>query len=82
MNWGTGTAFYFVIWWVVLFIFLALGNPREGADPGDTEPGNERAAPPRPYLLRKAIATTITSFAVLALVFWLIDSPALQDLWL
>jgi predicted secreted protein len=81
MNWMTGTALYFIIWWLVLFIFLPLGNPRQAADPADVEAGNEGAAPPRPYILLKAIATSITAFVVLMVVVWLIDSPALRAYW-
>jgi predicted secreted protein len=38
---------------------------------GDVVPGSERAAPARPLLLKKALATTVIAAIVLAIV-WLV----------
>ena len=62
MGWATGVMVYFVIWWTVLFMVLPLGV-RRAENPGK---GEERGAPERPELVRKAIITTI-----LAAVLWL-----------
>ncbi len=65
MGWATGIMVYFVIWWTILFCILPLGV-RRAENPGR---GEERGAPERPELLRKAIITTIVS-GVLWLAFY------------
>ncbi len=65
MNWATGLMVYLVIWWTILFAVLPLGvrrveNPAKGED---------RGAPERPQLLRKAIITSIVA-AVLWVAFY------------
>jgi len=67
MSWATGVMVYFVIWWTVLFAVLPLGVSRV-REPGR---GEERGAPERPQLVRKAIITTIVA-AVLWLGFFLL----------
>ena len=53
MSWATGVMVYLVIWWTILFAVLPLGV-RRVENPGK---GEERGAPERPQLLRKAIIT-------------------------
>jgi len=65
MNWATGVMVYFVIWWTILFAVLPLGV-RRAENPGK---GEERGAPERPQLLRKAIITSIVA-AVLWIAFY------------
>jgi len=65
MGWATGIMVYFVIWWTILFCILPLGV-RKAENPGR---GEERGAPERPELLRKAVITTIVS-GVLWLAFY------------
>ena len=62
MNWATGVMVYLVIWWTILFAVLPLGV-RRVENPGK---GEERGAPERPQLLRKAIITSIV-----AAVLWI-----------
>jgi predicted secreted protein len=62
MSWATGLMVYVVIWWTVLFAVLPLGV-RRAENPGA---GQDRGAPERPNLLRKAIITS-----VVAAVLWL-----------
>ena len=62
MGWATGIMVYLVTWWIVLFMVLPLGV-RRVENPGR---GEERGAPERPDLVRKAIITT-----VLAAVLWI-----------
>lgn len=57
MGWATGIMVYLVIWWTVLFCVLPLGVSRV-QNPGR---GEERGAPERPQLLRKAIITSIVA---------------------
>jgi len=65
MSWATGVMVYLVIWWTVLFAILPLGV-RRVEDPGR---GQDRGAPERPLLLRKAVITSIVA-AVLWLGFY------------
>ncbi|HZX87622.1 MAG TPA: DUF1467 family protein [Reyranella sp.] len=65
MNWATGLMVYLVIWWTILFAVLPLGV-RRAENPGK---GEERGAPERPQLARKAIITSIVA-AVLWLGFY------------
>ena len=65
MSWATGLMVYIVLWWVVLFAVLPLGV-RRVESPGR---GQDRGAPERPDLLRKAIITSIVA-AVLWIAFY------------
>ena len=65
MGLATGVMVYFVIWWTILFCVLPLGV-RKAANPGK---GEERGAPERPELLRKAVITTIVA-GVMWLAFY------------
>ena len=65
MSWATGIMVYLVIWWTILFAVLPLGV-RRLENPGK---GEERGAPERPDLLRKAIITSIVA-AVLWIAFY------------
>lgn len=65
MSWATGIMVYLVIWWTILFAVLPLGV-RRVENPGR---GEERGAPERPLLLRKAIITSIVA-AVLWIGFY------------
>ena len=65
MGWATGIMVYLVTWWIALFMVLPLGV-RRVEDPGR---GQERGAPERPDLVRKAIITTIVA-AMLWIAFY------------
>lgn len=65
MSWATGLMVYLVIWWTVLFAVLPLGV-RRVENPGK---GQERGAPERPQILRKAVITSIVA-AVLWIAFY------------
>jgi predicted secreted protein len=59
-------AIYFVLWWIVLFAVLPWGVKSQ-EEAGDISPGSDPGAPVRPLMLRKAIATTLVSAAIMAL---------------
>jgi predicted secreted protein len=59
-------AIYFVVWWIVLFAVLPWGV-RSQHETGEIFPGSDPGAPARPLLLRKAVATTLISAAIMAL---------------
>ncbi len=63
-------AVYFVIWWTVLFAVLPFGA-RSQEDDAVIVPGTEPAAPVRPHILTKAIATTVISTILFAVFYWL-----------
>ena len=65
MSLTTSLAIYFIVWWTVLFAVLPLGV-RKLKEPGK---GEERGAPERPDLVRKAIITSIVA-AVLWIAFY------------
>lgn len=65
MSWATGVMVYLVIWWTILFAVLPLGV-RRVENPGK---GEERGAPERPQLARKAIITSIVA-GVLWIAFY------------
>ena len=67
MSWATGVMVYLVIWWTILFAVLPLGV-RRVENPGQ---GEERGAPERPQLARKAIITSIVA-AVLWIGFYVL----------
>ena len=68
MSWATGLMVYLVIWWTVLFAILPLGVKRV-ENPGR---GEDRGAPERPELKRKAIITSLVA-AVLWLAFFVLQ---------
>jgi predicted secreted protein len=59
-------AVYFVIWWIVLFAVLPWGVKSQH-ETGEISPGSDPGAPVQPWLLRKAIATTIVSAIVMGI---------------
>jgi predicted secreted protein len=70
MSWTTMLAIYFVAWWVVLFTVLPFGV-RSQAEEGTVTPGTDPGAPVVPWLVRKAIWTTVLTAVLCALFFWL-----------
>jgi predicted secreted protein len=68
MSLLSSIAIYFVIWWLVLFAVLPFGvKSQHEAD--DVTFGTEHGAPHEPYLLRKAIATTLIAGVIFAGVY-------------
>jgi len=72
MNWLTGIAAYVVIWWVVIFAVLPIG-----VRPAEDEMGERVGAPAHPHLRAKAIATTLISAVLWAILYWIVSS----DIW-
>jgi predicted secreted protein len=60
---------YFVLWWIVLFAVLPWGV-RGLHEAGEVEDGNDPGAPQTPWLLRKAIATSLISAVLFAAVYF------------
>lgn len=75
MGLVSSIAIYFVIWWLCLFVVLPFGVKSQH-EANDVTLGTEHGAPHQPYLLRKAIATTILAgviFAGVYLYFGILD---------
>jgi predicted secreted protein len=68
MSLVSALAIYFVIWWICLFVVLPFGV-RSQVEADDVTFGTERGAPHQPFLVRKAIATTLLSALVFAAVY-------------
>lgn len=68
MSLVSSVAIYFVIWWLVLFVVLPFGV-RSQHEMNDVTLGTEHGAPHEPYLLRKAVATTILAGLIFAGVY-------------
>jgi predicted secreted protein len=74
MGWFNGVVLYALIWWTVLFAVLPFGTrPVSDAD----EHTGWRGAPAKPYMLRKAVATTLISG-----VIWLGCYAIISSEWL
>ncbi len=71
MSLTSSIAIYFIIWWVVLFAVLPFGVQSQ-VEHGEVVPGSEPGAPHRPMLVRKAVATTIISAVLFAVVYWFV----------
>lgn len=71
MSISMAVGLYFVIWWTILFAVLPWGV-RSQEEAGEVVPGSERAAPARPHLLIKAVATSIVAAIILAVVWALL----------
>lgn len=63
MNFVTGLAVYFVLWWISLFMVLPWGNRPDT----EVQEGNSPSAPSKPRIGMKALGTT-----GLAAVFWVL----------
>jgi predicted secreted protein len=68
MSLVSALAIYFVVWWICLFVVLPFGV-RSQEEAQDVTPGTERGAPHQPFLVRKAVATTILASVVFACIY-------------
>lgn len=67
MGWITGTAVYFILWWLVLFMVLPFGVRRHE----DHGQGHDAGAPAKPLILVKVVATTGIAFALWLIVYFI-----------
>ena len=68
MSLLSSAAIFFVIWWLVLFAVLPFGVKSQH-EMDDVTLGTEHGAPHEPYLLRKALATTVLAAVIFAAVY-------------
>ena len=72
---------YFICWWLVFFVMLPIGVHTH-ADADTVEPGTADSAPVAPQLVRKAVATTVVSAILFALVYAVIAYKLISFDWL
>lgn len=63
MNLTGGIVLYAVLWFVVMFVLLPIGQ-RSQADMGKVVPGTPPGAPHAPALIRKALIATLISAVI------------------
>lgn len=68
MGWISGTAIFFIIWWVVLFAALPIGL-RTQQDDEDVTLGTTPSAPRGPHMARALVLTTIISVVVFGALY-------------
>jgi len=68
MGWVTGLLVYGVLWWLIFFMTLPVGVKSQGED-NSVVPGTHSSAPVKPYLWRKAAATSVIAAVLWALVY-------------
>ncbi len=68
MNWITGIALFFIIWWIVLFATLPFGL-RTQDDEGDVTLGTTSSAPREPHMARAVLRTTIVSLIIIGALY-------------
>ena len=74
MGVTSGIVVYVITWWLIFFMFLPLGV-RAPYEIGETpETGHEPGAPTSPNLLMKVIMSTLVSFCLWGIIYWIIDS--------
>lgn len=71
MNLTGGIVLYAVLWFLVLFVLLPIGQ-RSQADAGQVTPGTPAGAPHEPRLQRKALLATLIAAALWGGIAWLI----------
>jgi len=76
MDFWTGLAVYFIIWWLVIFMVLPWGVRR--IDPDDLIEGEDPGAPAKPRMVLKLAATTGVSGVVFVLVYLIIQSGVIS----
>jgi len=67
---------YILIWWVTLFAVLPL-DIRGQAEENDVVPGSEPGAPVKAGMKKKLIITTIVSFFLFGIAYFMI----VNDVW-
>ncbi|MEM9206172.1 MAG: DUF1467 family protein [Pseudomonadota bacterium] len=74
----TVVAIYFLIWWLVFFAVLPVGVKTPEEDGSEVLQGTVESAPARPMLIKKAIATSVISGVILAIIWWFASTGQLS----
>ncbi len=75
-------AFYFIIWWLVLFVVLPWGVSSSHELGEEVEPGTAKAAPVKPRMLLKFGITTVLAGLIFSVVYYVVvyDVIALDEI--
>ena len=65
-----GFLIYVIIWWIVLFAILPFGIKK----PDKVEKGHADGAPQNPLIFKKFIITSLTTFILWLIVFYIIKN--------
>lgn len=71
MNLTGGIVLYAVLWFLVLFVLLPIGQKSQ-AEVGKITPGTPAGAPHEPKLKKKALLATLIAAALWAVIAWII----------
>lgn len=71
MNLTGGIILYAVLWFLVLFVLLPIGQKSQ-ADVGEVTPGTPAGAPHEPQLKRKMLLATLIAAVIWAILAWII----------
>ncbi|MEO1102132.1 MAG: DUF1467 family protein [Pseudomonadota bacterium] len=70
---GSGLAIYFIIWWMLFFVVLTIGN--RDPEPEDARvAGADQGAPARPAMRKKVAITTVLAFVAFGVFLAVINS--------
>ena len=72
MNFFTGFAVYFIIWWITLFIVLPHGNQSQ-AELGEVTPGTDPGAPKVSNIKLKLFINTVISGIIYGF-YWILTN--------
>jgi len=80
MNFGSGFAIYFIIWWLSFLLVLPFRG-RTQEECGEVVPGTVSSAPARPTMGRHLIAATLLAAAIFTAYsyVWANDLITLDD---
>jgi len=80
MNFGSGFAIYFIIWWLSFLVVLTFRG-RTQEECGDVVPGTVASAPANPMISRHLLAATLLAAAFFAAYYyvWANDLVTLDD---
>lgn len=73
MNIATGLMVYGILWWVVFFMALPIGNRTAEEEGAALEPGQAESAPVKPRLWLKAAITTVVTGLLWAVFFLIVQ---------
>lgn len=80
MQWFTGVLIYVIVWWLVWFMLLPVGNVTQDESGEGTVLGTPKSAPVKSRLGLKALATTLVAGLVTAVIVYLIQTEGLRSL--
>lgn len=71
MNLTSALVLYVVLWFLILFVLLPIGQKSQ-ADMGEVVPGTPPGAPHEPKLKKKALQATVIAALLWGLIAWII----------